>query len=198
MIQQRLMPIKLERMESKLTARSGLFLHAEFMEVFGVDDLIQQSMPKPESGRGFKALTFIKPLSMTLYGGGQSIEDMKEIREDKALRKALGISTVPSPSAEGDWLRRMAKKGGIKGIEMVNKKVAHKIILKDRRKSYTLIVDPTIIEAEKKQAHMTYVGVKGYRPVIAVLKELDIAIAYEFPVCRQAGKKGATMEVGLR
>ncbi len=55
-------------------------------------------------------------------------------------------------------------------MELVNIASVRKVIKKDKRKSYTLIVDPTIIEAEKKEAHMTYLGVKGYRPVIAVLK----------------------------
>jgi len=67
MIQQTLMPIKLERMEPKHTARSGLFLYAEFMKGFGVDRLILEHMPIPKSGRGYDPCTFIKHLSMTLY-----------------------------------------------------------------------------------------------------------------------------------
>ncbi len=192
MIQQTLMPVKLERMEPKLTARSGLFLYAEFMKCFGVDRWILEYMPRPESGKGYDSLTFIKPLSMTLYGGGTCIDDMKEIREDDGLRKAGGIKTVPSPSAQGDWLKRVAERGGIKGIEMVNRAAIQKVILKDKRKSYTLIVDPTIIEAEKKQAHMTYLGVKGYRPVIAVLKEIDMVIAYQF---KEGNDNGGRLEI---
>lgn len=161
MIQQTLKPIKLERMESQHTSRSGLFLYSEFMRGFGVDKWILEYMPRPESGRGFDSLIFTKPLSMTLYGGGTTIDDIKEIREDKALRKAANIRTVPTPSAIGDWLKRTAKREGINGIEIVNKAINQKIIKKDKRKKYTLIIDPTIIEAEKKEAHMTYLGVKG-------------------------------------
>lgn len=192
MIQQILMPIKLERIEPKLTARSGLFLYAEFMKSFGADRLILEYMPKPESGRGFDPLIFIKPLSMTLYGGGTCIEDMKEIREDQALRKSCGLKIVPSSSAQGDWLKRAFEKGGIEAMERVNIAVARKIIRKDKRKRDTLIVDPTIIEAEKKQAFMTYLGVKGYRPQIAVLKELDIVIAYQF---KEGNDNGGRLEI---
>jgi len=192
MIQQTLMPIKLERMETKLTARSGLFLYAEFMKGFGVDRLILQYIPKPKSGRGYDPCAFIKPLSMTLYGGGACIDDMKEIREDAVLRKASGIRTVPSSSAQGDWLKRLSLTGGIEGMELINKAAARKIIKKDKRKTYTLIIDPTIIEAEKKDACMTYLGVKGYRPVIAVLKELDIVIAYQF---KEGNDNGGRLEI---
>lgn len=186
------MPIKLERMEPKLTARSGLFLYAEFMKGFGVDRLILEYMPRPKSGRGYDPCAFIKPLSMTLYGGGACIDDMKEIREDVALRKASGLKAVPSSSAQGDWLKRISLTGGIEGMELMNRAAARKIIRKDRRKTYTLIVDPTIIEAEKKEACMTYLGVKGYRPVIAVLKELDIVIAYQF---KEGSDNGARLEI---
>lgn len=139
MIQQTLMPIKIERMEPKLTARGGLFLYAEFMKVFGVDRLILEYMPRPKSGRGYDPCAFIKPLSMTLYGGGACIDDMKEIREDVALRKASGLKAVPSSSAIGDWLRRISLTGGIAGMELMNRAVTRKIIRKDKRKTYTLI-----------------------------------------------------------
>lgn len=108
-----------------------------------------------------------------MYGGGNCIEDIKEIREDNALKKACGTAVVPSSSAEGDWLKRVGERDGVKGMELVNRAAVQKIIGKDKRKSYTLIVDPTIIEAEKRDSHMTYLGVKGYRPVVATIKELD-------------------------
>jgi len=39
---------------------------------------------------------------------------------------------------------------------------------------------------------MTYLGVKGYRPVIAVLKELDIVIAYQF---KEGNDNGGRLEI---
>jgi len=36
-------------------------------------------------------------------------------------------------------------------------------------KSHTLIIDPTIIESHKREAQMTHLGFKGYRPVVATL-----------------------------
>ena len=86
MIRQRVMPFKLERTEERVTARSGLVLYGEFMEAMGVDCLIERHMPKPGSGRGFEPIRYIKPLSMTLYGGGEAIEDVREIREDDFLK----------------------------------------------------------------------------------------------------------------
>ena len=189
MIQQTVMPFKLKRTEEKITARSGLAIYAEFMEALGVEGLISKYMPMPGSGRGFCAISYIKPLILMLYGGGESIEDVREIREDKTLREAIGLKQVPSVSAIGDWLKRMGVNGGIAGLEQVNREINRKLLKRDKRKGYTLIIDPSIIEAEKREAQMTYLGVKGYRPVVATLKEPGVVIAYEFKPGNDNGGK---------
>jgi hypothetical protein len=108
---------------------------------------------------------------MTLYGGGETIEDVREIRNDNTLKEAISLRDIPSSSAIGDWLKRMGRRGGIEGMERVNDCLNTKVLKKDKRKGCTLIIDPTIITAEKREAMMTYLGFKGYRPVIATLKE---------------------------
>ena len=180
MIQQTVMPFKLKRTEEKLTPRSGLVLYAEFMKAMGVDEMLSTYFPRPGSGRGYEASDYVKSISLVLYGGGETIEDMREIREDGSLRQVIGLDNIPSSSATGDWLRRAGKRGGISGMEKVNDSIVRKVLKKDGEKEYTLIVDPTIIESGKREARMTYLGFKGYRPVVATIKETGLAIAYEF------------------
>ena len=180
MIRQTVLPFKLERTEEKVTARSGLVLYAEFMKAIGLEELVDRHMPRAESGRGFKAICYIRPLSMMLYGGGEAIEEVREIREDHPLREAIELERVPSCSAMGDWLRRMGERGGIGGMERINDGVLERVLRREERKGYTLMVDPTVIESAKREARMTYLGVKGYRPVVASLKENGLVMAYEF------------------
>ena len=163
-----------------MTPRSGLVLYAEFMKAMGVDEMLSTHFPRSGSGRGYGASDYVKPISLILYGGGETIEDMREIREDGSLRQAIGLDNIPSSSATGDWLRRMGQRGGICGMEKVNDSIVRKVLKKDEGEGYTLIVDPTIIESGKREARMTYLGFKGYRPVVATLKEIGVAIAYEF------------------
>ena len=85
MIRQSVFPFKLKRTEEKITARSGLALFAEFFDAMGVGQLVDTYMPGPRSGRGFEAIRYIKPLCMSIYGGGESIEDVREIRSSAAL-----------------------------------------------------------------------------------------------------------------
>jgi len=70
------------------------------------------------------------------------------------------MGEIPSCSAIGDWLKRMGERSGIEG-----------------QKGYTLMADPTVIEAGKREARMTYLGMKGYRPVVASLKENGLVLA---------------------
>ena len=180
MVRQTVMAFKLKRTEEKITARSGLALFAEFFEAMGVGQFIEKYMPRPRSGRGFGATSYIKPLCMSMYGGGESIEDVREIREDDSLREAAQLEQIPSSSATGDWIRRGAERGGIEGMEKVNDEIAQELLSRDEQDGYTLIIDPTIIEADKRDAKMSYLGIKGYRPVVATLKETPVVISYEF------------------
>jgi hypothetical protein len=188
MIRQTVLPFKLKRTKERITARSGLGLFAEFFTAMGIEGLIDRYMPKPRSGRGFKAASYIKPLSMMLYGGGESIEDVREVRED-SLREVIGLRKVPSSSAIGDWLRRVGRRGGIAGMGRINDAMVKKVLKGEDRTGYTLMVDPTIIESQKREAQMTYLGVKGYRPVVATLQENGMAIAYEFKEGNDNGGK---------
>ena len=67
-----------------------------------------------------------------------------------------------------------------------------KVLKRDEREGYSLIIEPTIIEAQKREAKMTYLGAKGYRPVIATLNETGLAIAYQF---KEGNENGGKLEI---
>lgn len=66
------------------------------------------------------------------------------------------------------------------------------MLKRDDRKGYTLIVDPTLIASDKREAQMSYLGFKGYRPDIATLKEISLAIAYAF---KEGNDNGGRVEI---
>lgn len=194
MIRQTVLPFKLERTEERVTARSGLALYAEFMKGMKLEELVDRHIPGARSGRGFRAISYIRPLSMMLYGGGEAIEEVREIREDHPLREAIQMEVIPSCSAIGDWLRRIGARGGIEGMERVNEGVVKQVLRREDRKGYTLMADPTVIEAAKREARRTYLGVKGYRPVVASLKENGLVLAYEFREGNENGEGGKILK----
>jgi len=191
MIKQRQLNFKLGVTGDEITPRGGLSVYSEFLRGFGVKDLIDKYMPLPGSNRGYKAWSFIEPLMLMLYGGGRHIDDLREIAEDKALRKLIGLNGLPSASAVGDWCRRMGNGGGIGCIGQVMDEVNGKALRIHEATEYTLWSDPTLIESEKAEAKMSYMGFKGYRPIITAFKELPVIVHHEF---REGNAMGGTKE----
>jgi len=179
MIQQGILPFKLEISEEEITPRSGLILYAEVLRALRIKEWIERCLPPPGSNRGYSPSRYVEPLLFMLYGGGRHIEDLREIRDDVALRKLVGMEEMPSCSTYGDWLVRVGQEGSER-MEWLNTEVVQKILVKDREERYTLDVDATVIEAEKKEAQWTYKKVKGYQPILGFLKENSLCLAYEF------------------
>jgi hypothetical protein len=198
MIKQTQLSFKIGITEDKITPRSGLSLYAEFLRGFGIKDLIDKNMPLPESNRGYKAWQYLEPLMLMLYGGGRHIEDLREIAEDKALRKLIGSNMVPSSSTVGDWLRKMGNGIGIQSFKQVIDKTIKRALSGDSTNEYTLWSDPTIIEAEKQEAKMTYQGVKGYRPIMTAFKELPVIVYHQFREGNCVGGVKEALEAAYR
>jgi hypothetical protein len=191
MITQGQLPFKLEITEEEITPRSGLALYAEVLRAFRIEERIQQYFPLPGSNRGYRPGEFIEPLLLMLYGGGRHIEDLREIRDDKALRRLIGLNKMPAVSTYGDWMRRVAESGGVKGTAVLNRQVVRDIVGRDKTLRYTLDVDATVIEAAKQEAQWTYKKVKGYQPILGFLAENGVCLAYEFREGNVASHSGA-------
>lgn len=191
MIKQTQLSFKLGMTEDEITPRAGLSVYSEFLRGFGIKDLIDKQMPIPGSNRGYKAWNYIEPLMLMLYGGGRHIEDIREIAEDKALRKLIGLKGLPSASAAGDWCRRMGNDSGLACIASVIDETNKKALRIHEATEYTLWSDPTLIESEKACAKMSYMGFKGYRPIITAFKELPVIAYHEF---RDGNAMGGTKE----
>lgn len=103
MIQQGILPFKLEHTDELITPRNGLALFAEVIRTLKVDRKVRESFPRHGSNRGYEAWEYIEPLLLMLEGGGRHIEDLREIQDDEALRQAIGLRRMPSLSTFGDW-----------------------------------------------------------------------------------------------
>jgi hypothetical protein len=180
MIQRTILNFKLEQTESKLTSHSGLSLFGEFVYGAGLLKLVAEYLPKPGSNAGFNPPVYVYPLLLLLNGGGRSLEDIREIRNDSGLRKILPLKRIPSPDAYGDWLRRMGDKGGLHGLLRVNREILKLGMKRDGIEGYTLDIDATGIEAGKFEAKKTYKGFKGYMPILGHIAENGMILGDEF------------------
>lgn len=180
MIKQTILPFKLEKTNDLITSQAGLALLGEFAVGLGLPDALDRALPSPGSGAGYRASEHVLPLILMLNGGGRSLEDLRQIRDDQGLREVLEMRRMPSSDASGDFLRRSGDNGGLEGMAVVNRVILKRAVKYDGIDGYTLDIDATGIEAEKESAHMTYKGYFGYMPMVGHLAENGLVIGDEF------------------
>lgn len=190
MIKQTVLPFKLEITKDLITSHAGLALLGEFAVGLGILKALDKNLPEPGSGAGYRASEHILPLLLMLNGGGRSLEDLREIRDDPGLREVLDLNRMPSSDATGDWLRRSGANGSLEGLAAVNRKVLKRGLKYDGIKGYTLDIDATGIEAEKESARMTYKGYTGYMPIVGHLAENGLVLGDEFRHGNEAPASG--------
>lgn len=180
MIRQTVLPFKLETTRDLVTPHAGLALLGEFALGLGLQKALDRHLPAPGSGAGYRPSEHVYPLLLMLNGGGRSLEDTRQIRDDEALRKVLGLERMPSSDATGDWLRRTGNNGGLQGLGRVCRRVLKRALNRDGRIGYTLDIDATAIEAEKESAQWTYKKFKGYMPMLGHLVDNGLVVGDEF------------------
>ncbi len=170
---------KLEFSETEeITPYAGLGLYGEMYRAIGLDKEINRIFPEPGSRAGFKANTYINPLTMMFIGGGKYIEDIRKVKVDEGLRKICKMEVVPSADAIGDWLRRDVEEK-IESIKFINDNLTRKVLKRAEGEEFTLDIDAMEIEAGKREALYTYNGNKGYMPIMGFIVELDWCIKNE-------------------
>lgn len=179
---QTVLPFRIGTTDESLTAHGGLALFGEFQHAFGLSGLIDHALPAPGSAAGYRPSAHVLPLVLMLAGGGRTLEDLRVLRRDEGLRHLLQLKEMPSSDATGDWLRRMGatESDGLAGLAGVNRRIFRRLLLNDERKDYTLDIDATQIVAEKREAHYTYKGEKGYMPMVGHVAEVGLVVGHEF------------------
>jgi hypothetical protein len=190
MINQTVLPFKLEVTNDLITPHAGLALLGEFIVGLGLQDALDRELPKSGSGAGYHPSGHILPILLMLNGGGRSLEDLRQIRDDAGLREVLSLNRMPSSDATGDWLRRSSVNGSLEGLAAVNRKVLKRGLKYDGIKGYTLDIDATGIKAEKEAARMTYKGYMGYMPIVGHLAENGLIAGDEFRQGNEAPASG--------
>ena len=184
MIRQTVFGFKIEKTEEKLTAHGGLALLAEYNHGMGLRELADRHLPGPGSNRGYQASAFVDSLVLLLQAGGRRLEDLRELRREGPLLRLVERDLIPDSDTVGDWLRRMGDpktgQAGLLGLGAVRDVLAHRLLRREERQDYTLDVDAMQVEGEKRDAHFTYQGHKGYMPMLGYLFEPGICLLDEF------------------
>jgi len=194
---QGILPFVIEQAKrDDVTARAGLPLVVETMRALGVDERAAAELPTPQRQGGFAPAHKLEAMVTLIAAGGDRVEDVRVLAEDKGLEKLLG-APFPSPDALLDFLaqfhdphcwaqRPLEKKAwvapesaGLRALEAVNRQVVERGA--ERRVTQaTIDHDGTIIEAHKRDATVAYDGRRGFQPLVAVWAEQQLIVADEF------------------
>jgi len=150
--------------DERLTSRSGEIIFGEYLKAIGVDKLCEAYLPQPQSNRGYAPFNFIQPLLLMLHSGGRSLDDIRMIQSDAAMKEVLHIKNVPTADGTGKWLKRHGLIG-MYAVEKMNKALL-KRYLKRIAEALVLDIDASVIESHKSTAAYTYKMFPGFTPMI--------------------------------
>jgi len=179
-----------------VTAYGGLPLVVEAARAVRLDEVVEEKLQLARRERGFSEVEKFEALLLLIAAGGDRIEDIRLLRDDRGLARLLG-GALPSPDALLDFLaafddptvwaqRPVDEKSWVPpetaplaALFEVNRALVERAAQRHSTTA-TLDHDGTIIEAHKRDARVAYEGTKGYQPLVAVWVEQDLIVGDEF------------------
>lgn len=174
---QTILDFDLTTTNEKITPRAGTIILGEYIKGLGLENLCNTNLPLPLNRKGYNPFEFIYPLILMLHSGGRVLDDIREIKIDKALKQSLNIKHLPTSSAIVKWLKRIGL-SGVYGLEKINKTLLERY-LKRVDEDLILDIDATVIEAHKVTSKYTYKMIPGYTPMVGHING-GYAICSEF------------------
>lgn len=194
---QGILPFVIELGENEqVTARAGLPLIVEALRAVHLDEEVDERLANGRRDRVYSALEKLEALVLLIAAGGDRVEDIRILSEDKGLLRLLD-RTLPSPDALLDFLGSFddpeafaarptdeksfvpAENDALAALGDVLR-ISVDRIAQAGADTATIDHDGTIIESHKQGARVAYEGTRGYQPLVAVWAEQDLVVADEF------------------
>lgn len=188
--------VRLEVTREPLTTHTGLSLFYATAELLEIPMILDECVHVKQQERGYPESEHILALSANAFMGGDYLEDLEALREDVAIRKAIGRSDIPDPTTAGDFCRRFTL-GHILQMNRAYAKILGNVYTRrPPLTSWTVDVDAKVHEVygEKKQgAAKSFNGVYSLQPLYAFVHETDELIHTELRSGNtHPGDKGAS------
>jgi hypothetical protein len=182
----------------EVTAWGGLPMVVEVMKKLGVEHRAEELLSVKKRDAGFGAFQMLTSFVLLMIAGGDCLDDIRMLRDDKALCALLGHDLASADTMRrylelfhdaaamkerpdaGAWIA--PENTLLKGLGQLVVKLVHAVALNEQSPITTATIDhdATVIEAHKKEARAHYKGGRGYQPSIAVWAETSLVLADEF------------------
>jgi hypothetical protein len=184
-------------LQEEVTAHAGVALLVETGRRSGVMALAERVLPGKKNPKGLGQGHMVESMVVLSAVGGQCVDDLQGLREDRGLEAMVGYS-LPAPSTARSWLEQYhdeqavaqrppqgsfipEESSGLAGLkELVAQSVRAYVWAVKPRREVTLDVDAHLVESSKRDALKTYEGYRGYQPLVVCWAETGLALADQF------------------
>jgi len=183
-------------LSEEATSWAGATLLVELYRKGGVEAAAERALPKKKSSKGLKQEQMVESFVLLSTLGGDCIEDMERLRQDKGLEAMLGYRP-PAPETARQWLDKfhdealMEKRplqgsfippesAMLAGLKEPNRQIIWTYIDKVKPGwQVTFDVDAQLIETAKANAKYCYEGYRALQPMEVEWAETGLVVAEE-------------------
>lgn len=184
-------------LEEVVTPWAGASTLVEAYRRCGVGEAANRSLPGKKTSKGLRQGQMTESFVLLSALGGECIEDMERLRQDKGLEAMLGYA-MPASETARQWLDKFHDEGlmsgqpeqgsfipvesaPLAGLREPNRKVIWSYIEKIKPGNcVTLDVDAHLVETSKANAFYCYDGYKAFQPIEVEWAETGLVLAEEF------------------
>jgi len=181
-------------LEEDVTPWGGAALVVELYRKVGIEAAVERALPKKKSSKGLRQGQVVESFVLLSALGGDCIEDMERLRQDKGLEVMLGYQP-PAPETARQWLDKFhddslmqirplqgsfipKESTALAGLKEPNRQAIWTYV--DRVKpSYevTFDVDAHLVETAKANAKYCYEGYRALQPMEVEWAETGLVLA---------------------
>ncbi len=184
-------------LEETVTPWAGASTLVEAYRGYRVGEAADRALPKKKTAKGLSQGQMTESFVLLSALGGECIEDMERLRQDKGLEAMLGYQ-IPASETARQWLdkshdeglmSRQSQQGAfipvesapLAGLREPNRQVIWSYIEKVKAgQEVTLDVDAHLVETTKANAFYCYDGRKAFQPIEVEWAETGLVLAEEF------------------
>jgi len=170
--------VELKKSEDAVTGRMGLGWLMHCVKDFGLKKMVDIEYKKGNSNnRGHPQWKKLITGTMLLLSGGDRIEGVEVLREDKGLLEVLGWKTMPCADTILNFISKKRNNGR-------NRKINEGVIIESLRRikeeELTYDNDATYMDSEKESAEYSYQKKKQFSALIGCIAEVGMVNTVEY------------------
>ena len=183
-------------LEEEVTPWGGAALVVELYRKAGVEAAVERALPKKKSSKGLRQGQMVESFVLMSALGGDCIDDIERLRQDKGLRVMLGYQP-PAPETARQCLDKFHEEAlmqirplhgsfiprestAVAGLKEPNRQVVWTYVDKVKPSwQVTFDVDAQLVETAKLNAKYCYEGYRAFEPMEVEWAETGLVLADE-------------------